>query len=192
MHLQKNNNTQRNSSWDVPYTFSGKEKDVETGYGYFGARYYDSDLSVWLSVDPFSDKYPSMSPFMYCAGNPVMLVDPDGMHFEDPDDEIRAYKSKDKATARIEEYKHRIKELKQNRKNWDKENKAEYKDKKRMVKLLEKHKNHLDEMINSEKIEYAYERVIISKDTKFMETYVRNGKVIMQYSEGSSYWQAHE
>jgi hypothetical protein len=28
-------------------------------------------------VDPLSDKYPSMSAYMYCAGNPVMLVDPD-------------------------------------------------------------------------------------------------------------------
>ena len=54
-------------------------KRLSTLYSYFGARYYDSDLSVWLSVDPLSDKYPSLSPFMYCAGNPVMLVDPDGM-----------------------------------------------------------------------------------------------------------------
>jgi hypothetical protein len=29
-------------------------------------------------VDPLADKYPSMSPYMYTAGNPVMLVDPDG------------------------------------------------------------------------------------------------------------------
>ncbi len=72
---------QRNSSWNAPYTFSGKEKDVETGYGYFGARYYDSDLSIWLSVDPMSDKYPSMSPYNYCANNPVMLVDPNGRDF---------------------------------------------------------------------------------------------------------------
>jgi len=69
---------QRNSSWNAPYTFSGKEKDAETGYGYFGARYYDSGLSIWLSVDPMSDKYPSMSPYNYCANNPVILVDPDG------------------------------------------------------------------------------------------------------------------
>jgi len=33
---------------------------------------------VWLSVDPMADKYPSMSPFMYCAGNPLKYVDPDG------------------------------------------------------------------------------------------------------------------
>jgi len=72
------NYSQRNTSWNAPYTFSGKEKDVETGYGYFGARYYDSGLSIWLSVDPMSDKYPSMSPYNYCANNPVILVDPDG------------------------------------------------------------------------------------------------------------------
>jgi hypothetical protein len=39
---------------------------------------------VWLSVDPLADKYPSMSPFMYTAGNPVMLVDPDGMKWGKP------------------------------------------------------------------------------------------------------------
>jgi len=72
------NHFERNSSWNAPYTFSGKEKDAETGYGYFGARYYDSGLSIWLSVDPMSDKYPSMSPYNYCANNPVILVDPDG------------------------------------------------------------------------------------------------------------------
>ena len=75
---------QRNSSWNVPYTFSGKETDVETGYSYFGARYYDSGLSIWLSVDPMSDKYPSMSPYNYCANNPVILVDPDGREPIDP------------------------------------------------------------------------------------------------------------
>ena len=60
------------------YTFSAKEKDSETGLSYFGARYYSSDLSIWLSVDPMSDKYPSLSPYVYCANNPVKLVDPDG------------------------------------------------------------------------------------------------------------------
>ena len=60
------------------YTFSAKEKDSETGFSYFGSRYYSSDLSIWLSVDPMSDKYPSFSPYTYCANNPVKLVDPDG------------------------------------------------------------------------------------------------------------------
>jgi len=62
----------------APFTFSAKEKDQETGFSYFGSRYYSSDLSIWLSVDPMSDKYPSLSPYTYCADNPVKLVDPNG------------------------------------------------------------------------------------------------------------------
>ena len=62
-----------------PQSFTGKERDSETGFSYFGARYYDSDiLTSWLSVDPLADKYPSLSPYNYCAWNPVKLVDPDG------------------------------------------------------------------------------------------------------------------
>ena len=69
---------QRTSSYHERYTFSGKEKDSETGYYYFGARYYNSDLSLWLSVDPMADKYPSLSPYNYCAWNPMKIVDPNG------------------------------------------------------------------------------------------------------------------
>ena len=58
---------------------NGKEKDWESGFHYYGARYYWSEmLTGWLSVDPMSDKYPSLSPYAYCAWNPVKLVDPDG------------------------------------------------------------------------------------------------------------------
>ena len=60
------------------FTFSAKEKDLETGLSYFGSRYYSSDLSIWLSVDPMAVKYPSLSPYVYCANNPVKLVDPNG------------------------------------------------------------------------------------------------------------------
>ena len=62
-----------------PCYFTGKEKDEETGYGYFGARYMDHELmTMWLSVDPMADKYPSISPYAYCAWNPIKLIDPDG------------------------------------------------------------------------------------------------------------------
>lgn len=49
------------------------------------ARYYHSTLSIWLSVDPMSDKYPSTSPYTYCGNNPVRLVDPDGREIWKPD-----------------------------------------------------------------------------------------------------------
>lgn len=62
------------------YKFNGKEKDDETtGYSYYGARYYTDRLSIWLSVDPLADKYPHLSPYAYCADNPIMRIDPDGM-----------------------------------------------------------------------------------------------------------------
>ncbi len=70
--------TQTPTGAAVRYTFSAKEKDTETGYSYFGARYYDSDLSVWLSVDPMSDRLPFISPYSYCYNHPVNYKDPDG------------------------------------------------------------------------------------------------------------------
>ena len=66
------------NGYDSRYTFSAKEKDDETQYSYFGARYYDSDLSVWLSVDPMSDKYPHLSPYAYVGNMPIIAYDPDG------------------------------------------------------------------------------------------------------------------
>ena len=38
------------------------------------ARYYNSDLSIWLSVDPMSDKYPGVSPYTYCANSSLRRV----------------------------------------------------------------------------------------------------------------------
>ena len=51
------------------------------------ARHYHSDLSLWLSVDPMSDKYPSTSPYAYCGNNPVVLKDPNGQTFVVADNE---------------------------------------------------------------------------------------------------------
>ena len=69
----------RNSATDC----NGKEKDWESGFHYYGARYYWSEmLTGWLSVDPMSDKYPSISPHAYCAWNPVRLIDPEGREIE--------------------------------------------------------------------------------------------------------------
>ena len=37
---------------------------------------------MWYGVDPMADKYPNVSVYMYTAGNPVMLVDPDGRNID--------------------------------------------------------------------------------------------------------------
>ncbi|MFI3298010.1 MAG: RHS repeat-associated core domain-containing protein, partial [bacterium] len=69
---------QRSTDYSERYTFSGKERDAETGFSYFIARYYLSEYGIFGGVDQLSDKYSSISPYAYCANNPVMLVDPDG------------------------------------------------------------------------------------------------------------------
>ena len=68
---------EQSSGYFERFTFTGKERDLETGYYYHGARFNSSDIG-WLSVDPMSDKYPSMTPYNYCAWNPVKLVDLEG------------------------------------------------------------------------------------------------------------------
>ncbi len=77
---------QHRTTYDERYKFTGKERDAETEYDYFGARYYASVLPTWLSVDPLSDKYPSISPYAYCSWNPVKYVDPDGRDWYDSGD----------------------------------------------------------------------------------------------------------
>jgi len=39
------------------YEYNGKELDTETGYYYYGARYYNPATSVWLATDPLAEKY---------------------------------------------------------------------------------------------------------------------------------------
>jgi RHS repeat-associated protein len=69
--------------------FAGKEKDPETGSGwwmalnYFGARYLDSAVGRFTSVDPLVDKKAVVRPqlwnrYAYVANNPMRYVDPDG------------------------------------------------------------------------------------------------------------------
>ncbi|MGC9330452.1 MAG: RHS repeat domain-containing protein [Bacteroidales bacterium] len=69
---------QQNYYFDTRYKFSAKELDSESGYNYFGARYYDSELSNWLSVDPLADERSWVSPYSYVQNSPVNRVDPSG------------------------------------------------------------------------------------------------------------------
>ena len=81
-----------------PSDSNGKEKDWESGFHYYGARYYWSEvLTGWLSVDPMMDKYPSFSPYNYCRWNPVKRVDVDGLF----DTEKQAQKAQDRAVRRF-------------------------------------------------------------------------------------------
>lgn len=72
--------SQDDASVDGRYKFTGKERDAaETGWDYFGARYYDSFIGRWLQVDPLANKYPWVSPYNYALNNPLRFIDPNGM-----------------------------------------------------------------------------------------------------------------
>jgi RHS repeat-associated protein len=62
--------------------FTGKERDKHSGLDYFGARYYDAGIGKWLSVDPLAHQYYSISSYTYCANNPVIFTDPNGMELQ--------------------------------------------------------------------------------------------------------------
>ena len=65
------------------------------------ARYYNSDRSIWISVDPMTNKYTNLSPYVYCANNPVRLVDENGREVVNP------------YTAKVAETKNVISKIKQ-------------------------------------------------------------------------------
>ena len=69
---------ERNSVWNTPYLFNAKEFDEETGLYYYGARYYNPRLSIWLSNDSEEDKHPNSTTYCYAANNPIKFIDPDG------------------------------------------------------------------------------------------------------------------
>ena len=87
---------ERNSIWNTPYLFNAKEFDEETGLYYYGARYYDPRLSLWISTDPFivTNKFYSdnikeninggvynpfnLNAYTQCWQNPIRYKDDDG------------------------------------------------------------------------------------------------------------------
>ena len=72
------------------YSFNAKELDEETGMYYYEARYYKPP--VFTSRDPMFEKYFWMTPYAYCANNPVKYVDPSGRKVEPAgEEEANAY-----------------------------------------------------------------------------------------------------
>ena len=61
------------------YKFNAKELDEATGMSYYGARYYDSRLSIFVSVDPLAEEFVGWTPYHYVHQNPINLIDPTGM-----------------------------------------------------------------------------------------------------------------
>ncbi|CAI9430348.1 RHS repeat-associated core domain-containing protein [Candidatus Ornithobacterium hominis] len=74
---------EHSTSKTMPYLFNGKELDSETGLYYYGARYYDPRVSLWLNVDPLAEEFYEWNPYAYTFNNPINFTDPTGMAPED-------------------------------------------------------------------------------------------------------------
>ena len=65
------------------WRFSGKEDQSFLGASIplldFGARMYNPAIARWTAADPMSEKYYGISPYVYCLGNPISIIDPNGM-----------------------------------------------------------------------------------------------------------------
>ena len=61
------------------FRFTGKELGAEAGLYDFSARFLHPRFGRFTTLDPLAEKYPNISPYAYCNGNPVNFVDPDGM-----------------------------------------------------------------------------------------------------------------
>ena len=105
----------------LPFRFTGKELDEETGLYYYGARYLDPKYSRWLSGDPALNDYIPKAPiddeakkhnenlpgmggvyntinlhvYHYAGNNPVKYTDPDGRDiiYKDDDGNIEKIES---------------------------------------------------------------------------------------------------
>ncbi|WP_143885676.1 RHS repeat-associated core domain-containing protein, partial [Chryseobacterium binzhouense] len=73
-------NVQANNANAYKYKYNGKELQ-ETGMYDYGARFYMPDIGRWGVVDPLSEKYTRMSPYIYVGNNPALFVDYDGRDF---------------------------------------------------------------------------------------------------------------
>lgn len=62
----------------MKYDFTGKERDNETSYDYFGARYYDSRIGRWGGVEPLLNNFIDVSPYVYSINQPLNFLDPNG------------------------------------------------------------------------------------------------------------------
>jgi len=75
------------NTYNPSLKFSGKERDIESGLDYFGARYYDRSMFRFLNADPMiSTKLGLVNPqfwnlYAYCGNNPIGYIDTDGRSF---------------------------------------------------------------------------------------------------------------
>ena len=62
-----------------PYVFTGRERDAESGFYFYRARYYDPAIGRFLAEDPLGLGAGEFNIYRYVANNPILLSDPSGL-----------------------------------------------------------------------------------------------------------------
>ena len=70
---------------ESPYKYGGKEWNTTTSTYDFEARQLSPSFHRFTTMDPLCEKYYGISPYAYCANNPIRFVDPFGTWHWDSD-----------------------------------------------------------------------------------------------------------
>jgi RHS repeat-associated protein len=112
------------------YQFTGKERDIETGLDYFGARYYGSSMGRFLSPDPIAGTLAnpqSLNKYAYVLNSPLIATDPTGMTVNWINDADRKDKEKlRQAQQRQRDYEKRMGQLRKSKDSRDRAVAATY------------------------------------------------------------------
>ena len=86
-----------------PHKYGAKELDRENGLDLYDsqARWYAPQIGRTSTLDPMAEKYPHLSPYLWCAANPITLTDPTGKELKPKgEEELQVIKNTIPAEAR--------------------------------------------------------------------------------------------
>lgn len=155
-----------------PLKYGAKEFDRENGLDLYDskARWYDSMIGRTPTQDPLAEKYYDMSPYLWCAANPITLTDPTGMYFNSADST--------QAAIYMERLNQRIIFL----------NKSDAKDRHEQLSEVNKSLQDIEDMRNDQNRRYTFEEGLIEPEVASIE-----GKtVLIRIDIGKEGSYAHE
>ena len=74
------------------------------------ARNRDPLFNRFTSIDPMAEKYPEFSPYAVCGNNPLMIVDPSGKYWDNPEEAAQLERETDQRKKELEEQRRKIQE----------------------------------------------------------------------------------
>lgn len=155
-----------------PYKYGAKELDRENGLDLYDskARWYDPMIGRTPTQDPLAEKYYEMSPYLWCAANPIANTDPTGMYFNSADSA--------QAAIYIKQLNQRIMLL----------NKSDAKDRHEQLSEVNKSIQDIEDMRNDQNRRYTFEEGLIEPEV----TSIEGKTVLIRIDIGKEGSYAHE